>query len=114
MDDKILILYGDAHYNPFTVLARDVLARYHINYQEINMEDSSESVQTPAWLESLALPTLAVLDGATREPVEAIEDLNGLQSFRGVDLGAIICSPNNQQLENWLFKHGFLSKPYKR
>lgn len=114
MGDKTLILYGDAHYNPFTALVRDVLTRYHIDYREINMESPALKEQAPIWLESMALPTLAVVHANTDEPVSPIESVEDAQSLRGVDLGAVICSPNNQQLENWLFKHGFLPKPYQR
>lgn len=114
MDNKDLILYGDAHYNPFTALARDLLKRYNVDYREFNMEDSRIAETAPEWLAPMSLPTLAVVRPGTDELLEPIDPINGLQSLNGVDLGPIICSPNNQQLENWLFKHGFLSKPYQR
>lgn len=114
MDDKNLVLYSDTYYNPFTALARDILKRHHINYREIDMVARYATEKVPEWLEPLSLPTLAVMQPDTDELLEPIDSIGELQSLHGVDYGAIICSPNNRQLENWLFKHGFLSKPYQR
>jgi len=47
-------------------------------------------------------------------PFEPPTPLESGQSPRGVDRGSLISAPNNQQLENWLYKHGFLAKPYRR
>jgi hypothetical protein len=36
------------------------------------------------------------------------------RTIKGYDRGPMITEPNNKDLENWLHKHGFLDKPYKR
>lgn len=112
---KTLILYGTSQYNPFMALARDVLRRYKIPFQEICIDDNPDAVErVRALVGQVNIPTLVVAAPNSTDPIEPPHPLPGNQSVRGVDRGALITAPNNHQLENWLFKHGFLPRPYKR
>ncbi len=112
---KTLIVYGTTQYNPFMALVRDVLKRYQIDYREIDVDQNSAAAKRLRELVGqVNVPTLVVATEGSDEPLEPPYPLQGGLSVRGVDRGAIITAPNNKELENWLFKHGFLSRPYKR
>ncbi len=112
---KTLILYGTKQYNPFMALARDLLGRYHIPFKEINVDDNPDAAaRVRSLVGHMNVPTLVVTAPGGVEPIEPPLPLPGNQSVRGVDRGTIITSPNNKELENWLFKHEFLPRPYKR
>ena len=112
---KEIIIYSQAGYSPFTALARDLLTRYQIPFREINI--TSQSGQRDSlrhWSGDITLPTLVVTEPGADTPITPPLSLESGQPSRGLDRGSLISEPNNQQLENWLHKHGFLSKPYRR
>ncbi len=112
---KTLIVYGTTQYNPFMALVRDVLKRYHIEFKEVNIDNNPAAAKRlSALVGQVNVPTLVVAAEGSEEPLEPPYPLQGGLSVRGVDRGAVITAPNNKELENWLHKHGFLPKPYRR
>ena len=112
---KTLIVYGTSQYNPFMALAREVLNRYQIPFREITIDNNLKAEERVRELVGqINVPTLVVVASGSDDPISPPHPLPGNQSVRGVDRGSIITSPNNKELENWLFKHGFLPRPYKR
>lgn len=112
---KTLILYGTSQYNPFMALARDVLTRYQVPFREISIDSGAEATERlRALVGQVNVPTLVIATPDSDEPFEPPLSLPGNQSVRGVDRGSVITAPNNKELENWLFKHGFLPRAYKR
>lgn len=112
---KTLVVYGTSQYNPFMALARDVLKRYHIDFTEINVDNNpAAEKQLQSLVGQVNVPTLVVTQMGRTEPLEPPYPLQGGLSVRGVDRGTVITAPNNKELENWLHKHGFLPKPYRR
>ena len=78
--------------------------------------DQDEQVQNrlKTWTVEIQLPTITLCERGQNTPVPPPHPLKNSQPSRGIDRGSLIAAPNNQQLENWLHKHGFLAKPYKR
>jgi hypothetical protein len=115
MPDKEIVMYSRAAYSPFVALARDVFSRYKIPFREIDITvDTASADQLRAWSGKLSIPTIVATAPQTGLPLEPPTPLKPGQSPRGLDRGSLISEPNNQQLENWLHKHGFLARPYKR
>ena len=121
MTQKEIVIYTNRRYNPYIALARDILIRYNIPYREIEIQaDETQQNHLQTWVDHRNLPIIIVTKPGqfdSYEPIEAPAALSSqprTQPRRGVDQGAMIVQPNNQQLENWLYKHGFLDKPYKR
>lgn len=110
-----IVLFGQQRYNPHVALARDLLTRYGIVFREVDVAaDPALKAQIVDWVGQLLLPTLIVAAPGNTTPVAPPESLSAETSVRGCDRGTLISAPTNQQLENWLHKHGFLEKPYQR
>jgi hypothetical protein len=113
--EKELILVSQPRYTPFVALARDLLTRYKIPFREIDIQaEPAIAERLIGWVGQLSVPTLIVVATESDVPLFPPTPLDPGQSARGVDRGSLISEPNNQQLEDWLYKHGFLAKPYKR
>lgn len=112
---KTLVVYGTSQYNPFMALVRDLLKRYKVDYREIDVDNNPAAAKRLRELiGKVNVPTLVVAAEGSDEPLAPPHPLQGGLSVRGVDRGTVITAPNNKELENWLFKHGFLPKPYRR
>jgi len=113
--DKEIVIYSQVRYSPFIALARDLLTRYKIPFREIDINtDYSLADRVKSWVGKISLPAIIVAAPGDDLPIEPPLPLRSDQPTRGADCGSLIVQPNNQQLENWLHKHGFLAKPYKR
>ncbi|RME72126.1 MAG: glutaredoxin family protein [Chloroflexi bacterium] len=114
--EKELVVYVRRMYCPNVALARDVLKRYGIPYREVNVDTSPELAERlKAWTGGfLSVPTLVVANPGEDIPYTEILPIPADRPLRGYDRGPMITEPNNQELENWLYKHGFLDKPYQR
>ncbi|MEM7029968.1 MAG: hypothetical protein AAF629_10420 [Chloroflexota bacterium] len=113
--EKELVLFSSATYSPFVALARDLLKRYQIPFREIKT-DGNEQAQTQlkAWFTEVRVPTIALCQPGKTVLVDSPQSFVNNPPHRGEDRGSLIVEPNNHQLEDWLHKHGFLAKPYKR
>ena len=113
--EKELVLYGQTRYSPYVALARDLLTRYKIPFREIDVQANPMMAdRVTTWTGRLSLPTLIVTLPGSDVPLTPPTPLETDQAPRGLDRDSLISEPNNQQLEDWLHKHGFLDKPYKR
>lgn len=113
--NKEIVLYSRSAYIPFVALARDLLSRYQIPFREVNIDDQPQAL---ARLQDLTgdvrLPTIIICKPGEDAPFEAPLVLTPEAAKRGTDRGSMIVEPNNHQLEDWLYKHKFLAKPYRR
>ncbi len=113
--DKELVMYVGGNFCAFTALARDLLQRYEIPYREININDDPEiAARIKEWTHHYSVPTLIVAHPGQDVPYTDFLARPTHRTIKGYDRGPMITEPNNHQLENWLHKHGFLDKPYKR
>lgn len=115
MSDKEIVMYVRSSYCPTVALARDLLTRYGVEYRELNYDDDPRYVERlKTWNGHLGVPTIIIAESGQEEPNdEILPKLTG-RTNKGYDRGPLITEPNNRQLEDWLHKHGFLDKPYRR
>ncbi|MBN1218366.1 MAG: glutaredoxin family protein [Anaerolineae bacterium] len=112
---KEIVMYVRRAYCPNVALARSVLKHYHIPYREIFIdEDPAMASRVKAWTNFHSVPTLIIANPGEDVPHADFLPPPPDRSNRGYDRGPMIAEPNNQQLEDWLHKHGFLDKPYYR
>jgi glutaredoxin len=110
-----IVMYVRSFYCPNVALARDVLRRYKIPFREINVDDSPQlAARLKDWTGFLSVPTIILANSGQDVPHTDFLPVVPGQSVRGTDRGSMITEPNNKQLENWLYKHNLLKKPYQR
>lgn len=114
--EREIVMYVRSFYCPTVALARDILQRYEIPYREIDVDrNPAMADRLKAWTGGyLSAPTLVIANPGQELPYTEQAALPDGQSPRGYDRGPMITEPNNKELENWLHKHGFLDKPYRR
>lgn len=95
---------------PFVTVAKRVLSDYALPYQEVFIDKDPEAKQRVLeWTGFLAVPTLVVSHNGEGLPLEEPDPLPKGASPRGIDRGAMITEPTQQQLVAWLEKHQFVS-----
>lgn len=113
--EKEIVMYVRGFYCGSVALARDVMKRYEIPYREINIDkDPAMATRIKEWTHHLSVPTIVVANAGEDTPYTNFLPRPTHRSIKGYDRGPMITEPNNRDLENWLHKHGFLDKPYKR
>jgi glutaredoxin len=113
--DKEIVMYIRTAYCPGVALARDLLTRYKVAFREVNIDDDSDlAAQLKAWAHHYSVPTLIIANLGEDVPYTDYLPRPTERSIKGYDRGPMISEPNNRDLENWLYKHGFLDKPYRR
>lgn len=113
--DKELVMYVRTAFCPLIALARDVLSRYNIPYREINIDDDPLlAARVKEWTNFFSVPTLVITNPGEEIPYTDFLPPPTDHPLKGYDRGPMITEPNNQALEDWLYRHGFLDKPYKR
>jgi len=115
MSNTEIVMYVRRFYCPGVALARDLMQRYNIPYREINIDtDSALADRVKIWTGGfLSVPTIVIANQNEDLPYTEILPLPET-AMPGYDRGPLITEPTNQQLEDWLHKHGFLNKPYTR
>jgi glutaredoxin len=112
---KEIVMYVRRSYCGGVALARDVLGRYGVSFRELVVDDRLElAARLTEWTGFLSVPTLIVVNTGEDTPYTDFLPRPQEQPLRGFDRGPMITEPTNKELENWLFKHGFLDSPYKR
>lgn len=113
--DKEIVMYVRSAYCPLVALARDLLNRYSIPYREINIsDDQAMADRVREWTGFLSVPTIILANPNEDLPYTDFLPRPADRSLKGYDRGPMITEPKNEELENWLYRHGFLDKPYKR
>jgi glutaredoxin len=113
--EKELVMYIRNAYCPGVALARDLLTRYHVPFREVSIDhDPDAATRLKAWTNFYSVPTLVIAQPGEDVPYTDFLPRPTERSIKGYDRGPLITEPNNQDLENWLYKHGFLEKPYSR
>jgi glutaredoxin len=113
--DKEIVMYVRSAYCPSVALARDLLKRYNIAYREINIsDDPAMANRIKEWTNFHSVPTLIIAHHGEDMPYTDFLPRPAERSIKGYNRGPMITEPNNKDLEDWLYQHGFLAKPYKR
>ena len=113
--DKEIVMYVRSYYCPGVALARDVFKRYNIPYREIDIDDDPEMARrVKEWTHHLSVPTIVIANAGEDRPYSDFLPRPTDRSIKGYDRGPMITEPNNRALENWLYKHGYLERPYSR
>ncbi len=113
--EKEIVIYIRTAYCPQVALARDVLNRYQIPYREVDIsKDPAMADRLKEWTNFHSVPTLIIANPGEDVPYTQFAPPPPDRPLRGYDRGPMITEPSNDTLENWLHKHGFLEKPYKR
>jgi glutaredoxin len=113
--DKEIVMYVRSIYCPQMALARDVMSRYGIPFREIDIgRDPAMAARVKEWTNFHSVPTIIIANPGEDLPYTDVLPPPTDGPLRGYDRGPMITEPNNQALENWLHKHGFLDKPYQR
>jgi len=105
-----LVMYSRGTPCPFVSLARRVLAENRVTYRELLIDqDKLAERRVLEWTGFLSVPTLvAALPGETLPYVSPAPLPPGI-SPRGIDRGALITEPDENQLCAWLRRVGLLS-----
>ncbi len=113
--EKEIVVYVRDSYCPSVALARDLLDRYKVPYREISIDaDPALAARVKEWTWHYSVPTLIIAGIGQEIPYTDFLPRPTHRTIKGYDRGPMITEPNNRDLENWLHKHGFLDKPYKR
>lgn len=113
--NKEIVMYVRSAYCPSVALARDLMNRYNIPYREIDITtDPAMAARVKAWTNFHSVPTLIIANPGEDVPYTDFPPRPTDRSIKGYNRGPMITEPNNKDLEDWLYQHGFLNKPYKR
>jgi glutaredoxin len=113
--EKEIVMYTRRSYCASVALARDLLERYNIPYRELSIDDDPAiAARIKEWTHHYSVPTIIIANRGEDMPYEDFLPRPTNHTIKGYDRGPMITEPNNRDLENWLHKHGFLSKPYTR
>ncbi len=104
-----LIMYSRTSPCPFVSLAKRVFEREGVSFHELFIDQDKEAEQRVVeWTGFLSVPTLVVaLPGEVLPFAPPLPLLPG-SSPRGVDRGAMLTEPGEEQLVGWLRQHGFI------
>ena len=108
-----LIMYARTTPCPFVTLAKRVLEAEHVPYRELFIDqDKALEDRVVQWTGFLSVPTLVVAipgqDLPYTEPAYLEKDV----SPRGIDRGPMLTEPGEEQLIDWLRRHGFLAEAH--
>jgi glutaredoxin len=108
-------MYVRNAYCPSVALARDLLNRYSIPYREVSInDDPAMAERVREWTGFLSVPTIILANPGETLPYTDVLPRPADRTLKGYDRGPMITEPNNKDLEDWLHRHGYLSKPYQR
>jgi len=110
-DDKELVVYTRSTYCPYQAKANRVFERYGIEPRTIYIDkDKAMEERVIAWTGFKSVPTIIAAHPGEDQPVEEPAPLEAGASPRGIDRGAMITEATEDQLTDWLAKHGFIEK----
>ncbi len=112
MPDKELVMYSRSAFScAFVRLAEHVLNEHQVPYTVIDIDkDDAARQRVLDWTGFLSVPTLVVAEPGQNVPYETPALLERGASPRGIDRGPMLTEANQEQLEDWLEKHGFLQR----
>ncbi len=105
-----LIMYARTTPCPFVTLAKRVLEAEHVPYRELFIDqDKALEDRVVKWTGFLSVPTLVVARPGEDLPYTEPAYLEKDASPRGIDRGPMLTEPGEEQLIDWLRRHGFLA-----
>lgn len=110
-EDKELVVYTRSTYCPYQAKANRVFERYSLSPRTILIDQDQKMEQRVInWTGFKSVPTIIVAHAGEDLPVDEPAYLEKGSSPRGIDRGAMITEATEEQLTDWLVKHGFVEK----
>jgi glutaredoxin len=107
---KEIVMYSRTSPCPFVTTAKRVLNDHALDYRELYIDkDDAARQRVLEWTGFLSVPTIIVAEAGELVPSEAPSPLARGASPRGVDRGIMITEPSFDELNQWLYKHGFIT-----
>jgi len=104
-----LVMYSRSTPCPFVSLARRVLERENVAYRELYIDqDKTAEQRVLEWTGFLSVPTLIIATLGDDLPTEPPMPLVKGASPRGIDRGAMLTEPGEDQLVSWLRRHALI------
>ena len=104
-----LVMYVRTMSCPFVSLARRVLSEDAVAYREVFIDhDRAAEQRVLDWTGFLSVPTLLAARPGEDLPLAPPQPLVPGGSPRGIDRGAMITEPDEEQLRDWLRQIGLL------
>jgi len=105
-----LVMYVRTMSCPFVSLARRVLSEDNVPYREVFIDiDKTAEQRVVEWTGFMSVPTLVAARIGEDLPLAPPLPLPSGSSPRGIDRGAMITEPDDDQLRAWLRQIGLLS-----
>lgn len=106
-----LVMYARSISCPFVTLAHRILSEAAVPYREILIDqDKAAEQRVVTWTGFLSVPTLIAARPGEDLPLTLPTPLPTGASPRGIDRGALITEPDNDQLRGWLRAVGLLPR----
>jgi glutaredoxin len=107
--DKELVVYSRTTFCPYIQKARRVFKQYGLPIREIMIDQFPEALdRVVKWTGYKSVPTIIIANPGEILPYEEPTPLEPGSTPRGVDRGSMITEPYENELEEWLRKHGFI------
>jgi glutaredoxin len=104
-----IVMYSRSTGCPFITVAKRVLNERGVPYHEIMIDQDPEARErVRLWTGFLSVPTLVIAEKDHLLPYQDILPLPRGTSPRGLDRGAMITEPSDDELLAWLKQHGFI------
>jgi glutaredoxin len=109
MSNYELVMYSRTSPCPFVSLAKRVLEREGIAYRELFIDqDRTFENRVLEWTGFLSVPTLVIAHPGEDLPISTPAPLLPGASPRGIDRGAMLTEPAEEQLIAWLRRYDLL------
>jgi glutaredoxin len=107
--DRELVVYTRSRYCPYQAKAERVFQRHGLKPRTILIDDDKAMIRrVEEWTGFQSVPTVIAARPGEDVPYEEPAFLEKRASPRGVDRGSMITEANEEQLEAWLRRHGFI------
>lgn len=101
-----LIMYGRTMGCPYITIAKRVLQREQIDYEELFIDQNEVyKARVLEWTGFLSVPTLVIAEEGSELPYEPPTPLPRGASPRGINRGSMITEANDEELMDWLRQH---------
>jgi len=109
--DKEILVYTRSLFCPYQRRADRVFERYNLTPRSILIDQDPEAeARVIGWTGFKSVPTIVVVRPGELLPYEEPAPLEVGASPRGIDRGSMITEATEEQLVEWLLRHGFISE----
>jgi glutaredoxin len=107
-EEKELVVYSRTWPCPYQNIAYRVFEKYNVPFREIYInQDDDALARVEDWTGYRSVPTMIIARRGEDLPYEEPAPLARGSSPRGVDRGSMLTEATENQLVEWLQRHGF-------